>query len=257
MRIREKTNDSQPELVPTAAVAVVEPPKHEVAHKPSNNTFTVGGITGEIDKGDLSMPKINIVQSVGPLSEDFKPGSILFRKELVLVQASDDPKAWTPPLEITVLSARKQFQEVKDYDSDEMGATVDTMAEVEAAGGWIDWRNDEKPPWRPLLTALCLVKAPTEEIAEQFTLAGPDDNSYELALWVMTGTAYTRAAKQIMTAAISSLKDKDTGQTMLPRGRWHLSVKRDKLGANLVYVPKFVLVGKHDDAFVEFASTLL
>jgi hypothetical protein len=257
MKIREKQAE-QPELKPVeTAVAVVEP-THEIAHHhETNHAYTVGGISGEIDKGDLSMPKINVVQSVGPLSEDWKPGTILFRKELVLIPANEDPKEWTRPLELTVLNARKQYQEVKDYDSDDMGRTVDSMAEVEAAGGWIDYRNDEKPPWRPMLTALILVKAPSDEVAQQFTLAGPDGGSYELALWVMTGTSYTRAAKQIITAGRYALKNKETDQPELNRGRWHLSVRREKLGANLVFIPKLIMVGKHDGEFVEFTESLL
>lgn len=255
MKIKEKQTDAQPELKPAVAVAVVEKPEAAVA-KPAP-AFKVGGIAGEVDKGDLSMPKINIVQSVGPLSEDFDPGSILYNKEVVLVPANDDPKEWTPPLELTVLSARKQYQEVKDYDSDEMGRTVDTMEEVEAVGGWVDWRNDEKPPWRPMLTALCLVKAPSEEAAERFSITGPDGGRYELALWVMTGTSYTRAAKQIMTAGKYALRNKDTGDAELHKGIFKLSVKREKLGANLVYVPKLVMTGKHDAEFVTFAESLL
>jgi hypothetical protein len=204
MKIKETTSES----VLTETLPAVRETTHEIADRMEHAaaTFDVGGISGEIDKGDLTMPKLNIVQSVGPLSEDFKPGSILFRKELVLVPPADDPKEWTKPLEVTVLSARKQFQEVKEYDSDEMGRTVDTMAEVEAVGGWIDWRNDQKPPWRPILTALVLIKAPTNEIADQFTLAGPDGGSYELGLWVMTGTSYTRAANSKIPATTTPIR---------------------------------------------------
>lgn len=251
-----KIKETSSEAVTETAVAKMET-THELAERMEPAAFEVGGVSGQVDRGDLTMPKLNIVQSVGPLSEDFKPGSILFRKELVLIPANDDPKEWTKPLEITVLSARKQFQEVKEYDSDEMGRTVDTMEEVEAAGGWIDWRNDQKPPWRPILTALVLIKAPTNEIADQFALAGPDGNTYELGLWVMTGTSYSRAAKQILTASQYGLKSKETGKAELHKGKWHLSVRREKLGANLVYVTKFMMVGRHDEAFVEFAKSLI
>lgn len=247
MKIKEKQEE-------VTAVAVQQ--ETAVALK-SEASFAIGGMTGEIDRGDLAMPKINIVQSVGPLSEDFKPGSILYNKEIVLAKASDDPKEWTEPVEVTVLSTRKQYQKVTDYDSDEQGEIVDTMAEVEERGGWIDWRNDEKPPWRTMLTALCLVKAPNEEIADRFALAAPDGSSYELALWIMTGTSYTRAGKQIMTAGKYSLKNKETGMPELHKGIWNLQVRREKLGANLVYVPKFVLRGRHDEDFVEFAESLL
>lgn len=251
MKIKEKSEKiEQPEL------AVVVKEETAVALK-SESAFQIGGMTGEIDRGDLAMPKINIVQSVGPLSEDFTPGTILYNKEIALVEPSKDPKEWTAPVEMTVLSIRKQFQKVTDYDSDEQGEIVDTIKEVEDRGGWIDWRNDEKPPWRPMLTALCLIKAPTKELSEQFSLSGPDGEGYELALWIMTGTSYTRAGKQIMTAGSYGLRNKQTGESELHKGIWHLQVRREKLGANLVFVPKLALKGRHDEEFVNFAASLL
>lgn len=258
MKIKESSSTEPDTTAAEQVVAVVKKETtHEIAERMEPQPYTVGGISGEFDKGDLSVPKLNIVQAVGPLSEDFKPGTVLFNKTLTLVPANDDPKEWTPPLEITVLNARKQFQEVKDYDSDEQGRTVDSMEEVEAAGGWIVWKNDEKPPWRPMLTALCLIRSPSETVAEQFNIAGPDGHVYELALWVMTGVSYTSAAKQIITASQYSLKNKETGEAELHKGRFHLQVRREKKGANLVYVPRLMLKGKHDDEFVNFASSLL
>jgi hypothetical protein len=60
-----------------------------------------------------------------------------------------------------------------------------------------------------------------------------------------------------MTAGKYSLKNKETGEPELHKGIWHLQVRREKLGANLVYVPKFVLKGRHDEDFVDFATSLL
>jgi hypothetical protein len=255
LKIKEKKADDQPEL--TAAVAVVQPAAETAVAKHNDHAYAVGGVSGDIGDGDLSMPKINIVQAVGPLSEDFSPGTILFNKQITLMAANKDPKEYTAPIGITVLNARKQFQKVTDYDSDEQGEIVDTMAEVEAKGGWIDWRNEEKPPWRPMLTALVLIQAPSDDIAEQFSIVGPDDKSYELALWVMTGVSYTAAAKPILTASLYSLKNKESGKAELNHGRWELCVRREKKGANLVYVPRLQLKGKHDAAFIQFTEGLL
>ena len=73
----------------------------------------------------------------------------------------------------------------------------------------------------------------------------------------MTGVSYTAAAKQIITASQYSLKNKETGTAELHRGRFVLQVRREKKGANLVYVPRLVLKGKHEDDFVAFAASLL
>lgn len=251
MKIKASTEEAKPD-----AVAVIDPP-HETALEKPAAPMKVGAMAGEFTREDFRLPRINVVQAVGQLSEDFKPGTILLNKEVELVAASTDPKEWTEPLELIVLNARKQFRENIEFDGDKQPRVLDTLAEVEKNGGWIDWRNDEKPPWSPMLTALLLVKARTEAHAEQFGIPGPDGAQYEMALWTMTGVAFSKAGKAIMTAGTYSLKNKETGEPMLHLGRWHLQVRREKLGTNLVYVPRLQSAGKNDAEFVKFAEGLL
>ena len=217
----------------------------------------IGGLQGDFAEEDFRLPRINIVQAVGPLSEDFEPGSIVYNKDLVLLEPGKDPKVWSDPLQVTVLNAKKQFQENLDYGVEEMPETVDTLEEVQERGGWLDWRGDEKPPWRPMLTVLLLIEAPSEAMVEEFSIQGNDGKAYELALWTLKGSAYSRAGKAINTAARFALRNKETGEPELHKGRWTLQVRREKLGTNLVYVPRLRQHGKHDDGFVEFITTLL
>jgi hypothetical protein len=217
----------------------------------------VGGVSGDYQESDFRLPRINIVQSVGPLSEDYEAGSVVLNKDIVLLPAASDPKVWGDPLHVTVLNAKKQFQENVEYGNDDMPETVDTLEEVTARGGWIDWRGEEKPPWRPMLTALLLIEAPNELLAEEFSIQGPDGKAYELALWTMKGSAYSRAGKAINTAARFALRNKETGLPELHKGKWTLQVRREKLGTNLVFVPRLRQHGKHDDEFIEFITTLL
>ena len=191
------------------------------------------------------------------MSEDFDAGAIVLNKDIIVLPASSDPKVWRDPLNVTVLNAKKQFQENIEYGSDEMPEMVDTLEEVHERGGWIDFRNDEKPPWSPMLTALLLIEAPTDELSEEFSIQGPDDNAYELALWTMKGSAYSRAGKAINTAARFALRNKETGLPELHKGKWTLQVRREKLGTNLVFVPRLRQHGKHTEEFIEFITTLL
>ena len=258
MKIKEKKTQpaEKPETKAPAPVAVRE-------HQPETAVITppqpvgVGGMSGEFDKADFRLPRLNIVQSVGDLSEDFPPGSIVLNKESLLIGAAKDPKEWTDPLEITVLSVRKQFQENTDFDSDNAPDVVDTLAEVEARGGWIDWRNDEKPPWRPMLTALLLIKAPNETVADQFSIVAPDGTMHEMALWTLTGASYSRAGKAILTAGRYSLRNKETGEPQLHHGKWELRVRREKLGTYLVFVPQLKQAGKHAAEFISFTESLI
>lgn len=232
-------------------------PSSDLCPPTSGDIPGIGGLSGDYEESDFRLPRINIVQSVGPLSEDFDPGAVVLNKDIIVLPASTDPKAWGDPLNVTILNAKKQFSENLPYESDETPETVDSLDEVTARGGWIDWRNDEKPPWRPMLTALVLIEAPTEELSEEFSIQGPDGKAYELALWTMKGSAYSRAGKAINTAARFALRNKETGLPELHKGKWTLQVRREKLGTNLVFVPRLRQHGKHDDEFIEFITTLL
>ncbi|VGO19145.1 hypothetical protein [Pontiella sulfatireligans] len=242
-------------VVNNTAVATVPPSDLCLPH--SDNLPAIGGLQGDFAEEDFRLPRINIVQAVGPLSEDFEPGSIVYNKDLILLDPGSDPKVWSDPLNVTVLNAKKQFQENLDYGVEEMPETVDTLDEVQERGGWIDWRGDEKPPWRPMLTVLLLIEAPSDALAEEFSIQGIDGKAYELALWTLKGSAYSRAGKAINTAARFALRNKETGQPELHKGKWTLQVRREKLGTNLVYVPRLRQHGKHPDEFVEFVTTLL
>jgi len=247
----EPIKSAVPATVPTSDPCPVEP------CSTGSEQPAIGALAGDFGEEDFRLPRINVVQSVGPMSEDFDPGAIVLNKDIIVLPASSDPKVWSDPLNITILNAKKQFQESLPYDSDEMPDTVDTLEEVHERGGWLDWRNDEKPPWRPMLTALVLIEAPTEELADEFSIQGTDDKAYELALWTMKGSAYSRAGKAINTSARFALRNKETGLPELHKGKWTLQVRREKLGTNLVYVPRLRQHGKHTDEFIEFITTLL
>ena len=218
----------------TAAVVPVAP--HAVAHYDPN------GVSGEIDRRDLNMPRLALVQSVGPMSELFKPGQIVLNKETVL---TDGEK----PIVLSVINIRKSFVQNLPYVED--GPTpqrANTLEEVRALGGTIEYAGDEPPSWIPVADALVLVESETDNPAFPFEHNG---KFYAAALWTLRKTSYTRAAKNIFTATQFALKGKP-----LCIGRWTLSTKREKIGQNFVYVPILRQVGKFDAPFVDWVKEM-
>lgn len=199
-------------------------------------------VEGEITGDDIVIPRFHQVQSVGPLSEKFAPGSLVYNKEVVVSDGNT-------PVSLTVLRIKKRYIEHVEYGGDEIARVFDTLEEVKAAGGWIEWRDNERPPFSPILQTLILIQSPFEDHPLFPYQLG--DHSYGLALWTLRSTAFTRAGKAIITASQFALRDG------LHRGGWQLTSKREKIGMNFVYVPVLRHDAKHSDEFANFALGLV
>lgn len=200
-------------------------------------------VEGEFLSEDFVIPKLHLVQAVGPLSEKFTPGQFVYNKEEILSDGA-------APVSLTVLRIKKQYQENLAYGGDQLPRMFDTLEEVKAAGGWIDWRNNERPPFSPILNALVLIRSPFDGETPLFPYehAGA---AYGLALWTLRGVGFTRAGKTIITASQFALKDG------LHTGSWALTSKREKIGMNFVHVPVLRHDTKHAEEFSRFALGLM
>lgn len=199
-------------------------------------------VEGEITGDDIVIPRFHQVQSVGPLSEKFAPGSLVYNKEVVVSDGNT-------PVNLTVLRIKKRYIENVEYGGDAIARVFDTLDEVKQAGGWIDWRDNERPPFSPMLQTLILIRSPFEDHPLFPYQLG--DYAYGLALWTLRSTAFTRAGKAIITASQFALRDG------LHKGGWQLTSKREKIGMNFVYVPVLRHDAKHSDDFAHFAIGLM
>jgi len=225
------------------------------------------GISGSIDRSDVSIPQLKLVQSIGPLSEIFEPGLLVINNEAPI---TDEPNKDNPtPLSITIIGLQKQFEENLEWGSDDRPRVFDTEAEVAEAGGHLNWAKGPKgklikPPFSPVASILVAVKAPDVEdegILSHFPYefnCGKDkalaqyNGFYTVVVFRAKGAGYTRMAKPIITAAtMSDLKTKG-----LISGAWAMGARREKLGENLVYVPVIKRIGSHPPAFIEFLRGL-
>lgn len=245
------------------------PPVHHDDTEPTSQLATTsrssapsnGDVEGEINRSDLTTPSLKIVQSIGPLSENFDGGVIVLNGEIPI---TDEPDKDNPtPLEITVLRIKKEYEENIEYGDEKRARVFSTECEVIEAGGHCEWVNNKKPPFSPIATILVVVKAPEtsdETILANFPHQFEAENkankalngSYALALYKTKGSSYTRAAKLVFNAvAMSDLKNRG-----LSAGAWVIGAKREKVNGNFVFVPVMKRTGTHPDEFIEFLKYL-
>ena len=251
---------------PTAALALPLPapepmntlpapvPASEVPATVAPQT-ALGGISGEVVDTDYNWPRLNLVQAVGPLSEDWAPGTFLLEKTYPLSQAvmgdnnqPDHSKATEPVIPITVINCRKEFRENTEYGSDEMPETVDTLAEVKAREGTIQWVDDEPPSWVPVVHILLLIEATTQTAVENFPFEF-GGKKYALALYTVQKTSYP-----VFKTLLSATRGRLSGGLHL--GGWALYAKREKAGKNMVWKPKLNPAGQHSAEFVNWVAGL-
>ena len=202
-------------------------------------------VEGQLDRSDFEIPSLKLVQSIGPMSENFEAGIFVLNGEVPLC----DPEG---PVQLAVLRIKKDFEENLQWGSEERPRTFNSIEEVRQAGLHVEWIDNEKPPVSPRATVLAAVKRPTGlEEDPSFPFEDVEGDSWALALWVLKGTGYTSAAKKFFTASEFSLKGK------LHYGLWNVHTKRENRGGNLVWVPKPVRAAELLDSRVaEFLKSL-
>lgn len=242
------------------AVIVDAPEAPAVAESPI--TFDDSNIGFE----DIILPRINIVQKVGDLSEIFSPGEIVLKQSLVIHSPGKNGQPGDPPLNITVLGFKKtQFAE--KVVGGVLGILAHTEQEVVKHGGTLDYKEwaaseaaakagNGKPLryFQRLATALCLVEKPAK-LADDDHVEFPyecEGKHYALVLWSMKGTAYTHAAKAMFTARkIGHLRSGYAKQS------WGLTAKMEKFGENFAAVPVIRPGAKNSDAFQSFVYEVI
>ena len=227
--LKEKTNDSTgtDEIVEaTTATGLV----------PTASTDLVG----DFDASDISFPRLQVAQGVGPLSDTPTKGDIVLDGETVIGGPKMDP------VEFTVLRIAKMYEENVPFGGDEVPRLVETKAQVLALDGSTDWGHDgEQPSWKPIADALVCIKGGDD--AGVFPYEHRKEN-YAFALWKIKGVAYRRAAVPIFTASTMYYRDG------LRQGSFNLITEKAVFSGNTVFCPKVTRGARHDKAFVDWLA---
>ncbi len=227
------------------SVSLTIPPTAEIVVAPEPApAFKVGAVSGPVRRSDLKLPAIQIVHNTGLLQENFTPGSIVLNKEVVLTKGDKDL-----PIKLTVLAFNKYFMEKLPFKEDgPMARIFNTEEELAAAGLHTNWVNDAPPPAIEAGTALVAIESDKEHPHFPFSFG---DKYYALAEWkLQSQSAYSRAGKMIITAADWNLRDG------LHNGSWTLTTRKEKLGANWVFVPVLKSGPRNSKDLAEFFTTL-
>lgn len=178
----------------------------------TRQTIVLGDYIPELD--DIVFPRLNIVQKVGDLSNSFEHGSILLaQNEILYTPPVKDGKgkvteAGTPPVEIVVMGfKKKRFIEKVPFDSGIRSRVFGSEQEVVKNGGTLSYQEWELKKsegislFNPSVDCLVGIRKP-DGVADQHELSfgyHVGDQRWAVALWQLTRTSYTAAAKKLFT----------------------------------------------------------
>lgn len=220
---------------------------------------------------DVNIPRINIVQKVGELSNVYTPGEIVLNSQIPIYtpavrQDGNVIRAGTEPLVFTVLGFQKK-RFVEKVQGGGLGAIAETEEGVVALGGTLNYKEHQTKTkagipsklFQPLSTALILLQQP-EHIKDEEHAKFPyecEGKYYALTFWAMKGTAFTNGAKTLFTAR--KLGHLRSGG--YPSYSWKLGTKLETYSftgtTNYAHIPVLENGPKNSDAFVAFTKNVL
>lgn len=233
-------------------------PAQEVATLPVATGFQIEGLGGEWSGKDLKPPRLNLVQKVGPLSDSFSLGEWVLEK-LVVIGGGGNPevnRAFDKPLNVVVINARKQYQEVVKYGTDEFPEVLDSEQAVFDAGGtfeaspenWSVGANGRRL-FRPIAHVILWITKPDdlpEEAEAFFNLVSPSGVEGALAVFSAANTSFKGVGQPIATAASTYARGNLTGHC------WKLTAKKSVSNGNTYAAAQLIPAGKTDPALAEY-----
>lgn len=209
------------------------------------------GVVGEVSMSDIKLPRLNLVQKVGTLADNFQPGSIVFEKTYVLSNGKPEQA-----LDLTPLQFRKQYQRKTAWgegDSNEQPEVYDTADEVRRSGGSLQYGDENY--FQEIAHIAFAVRIPEnlesgDEVFDLFPYKF-GDSLYAVAMWTVASSSYTALGKRILTDSAMTLRNG------LHTGHYLVSSEIRKNAKNSWYVPRASFAGKHTPEAAEFFASIV
>lgn len=178
--IVEESNDKAVAVRPETQVAI----QGEAPEK---------GIFGEFGTEDIKLPRLNLVNKVGDLSNLFTPGSWVLKKEH---QLTDVVKGEAGSLKVIAVRLKVEYQESLPYDPNVRPRVFATAEQVRINGGRVAYGRGEGI-FAKVGHIEFLVEKPEalgeDAASEFFYLLG--DKEYARVLYTASSTAYAETAQ--------------------------------------------------------------
>lgn len=184
-----------------------------VAVRPDTQVAIVGeqskyGIYGEVTQEDLRLPRLNLVNKTGDLSNQFTPGSFVIDKEH---QITTVEKGVAGILKVIPVRVKVEYQEALEYNPEVRPRVFDTAEEVRKNGGRVTWGRGEGI-FSKVGHLELLIEKP-EKLSEEagssfFYIFG--EKEYARVMYTTSITAYATSASVLLNDKVQGhLRGKD------------------------------------------------
>lgn len=233
---------AEAETAEAKSEAVVQKPQTQVA---KTGPAPMDDFEGEIERSDIKTPRLQIAQSIGPLSDDFPPGTIVLNKKLVLADKGER-------LAIVPVRGTKYYQEDLEYGGDDIPRRFANIGEARQAGMRTEFDNETgaKPEVKSCFDLLLLIRG-GDITAPEFSFEHNGER-YALAMWSMTSwSAYKHGASTLLTARSLYLPSFNARE-------WSLHTEKQKMkNGNSTFIPVLSAGQETSPEFRNWSTNLL
>jgi len=180
------------------------------------------GLEGEYDADDFDIPRLNLVNSIGELKDDFDFRTFVYDKKHQLCGAGE-------PIYVVALNCRKYWQEQKSYD-DNMPKTWDTKDQAIADGFSEGYEKDANKFSRVGDLNFLVSVGDDPNIITDLSFG---DIRWVMAKFTCTPRGYGSTVKKVVTESVRGIL-----KGGLHLGLWEMDSFEDSYGRTTYAVPR-------------------